>query len=157
VTTVKDLPRLPYSRMVIEESMRLYSPAWSFSRNVLAEDELRGYLIPAGRISLLCPYTTHRHPAFWEQPEVFDPLHFTPEHAAARPFYAYFLFGGGPRLCTGRTFAVIEAHLILARVAQRYRLCLERTCGLSPNHCLRNAHEGDCQCCSRLALSETNE
>lgn len=122
--TVEDLPNLPYSRMVLEESLRLYPPAWSFSRNALADDELGGYHIPAGSTVLLCPYTTHRHPAFWEQPEVFDPLRFTPECVAARPHYAYFPFGGGPRLCIGSAFAMMEAQLILATVAQRYRLCL---------------------------------
>jgi cytochrome P450 len=124
VPTVEDLPRLPYSRMVIEESMRLYPPAWSFSRNALAEDELGGYHVPTGSLILLCPYTTHRHPAFWEQPAVFDPLRFTPEHIASRPPYAYFPFGGGPRQCIGSAFALMEAQLILVTLAQRYRLCL---------------------------------
>ncbi len=122
--TVEDLPMLPYGSMVIEEAMRLYPPAWSFSRNAIAEDELGGYHIPAGSVILLCPYTTHRHPAFWEQPEVFDPLRFTPERVASRPHYAYFPFGGGPRQCIGNAFAMMEAHLILATVSQRYRLCL---------------------------------
>jgi cytochrome P450 len=122
--TVEDLPNLPYNRMVLEESLRLYPPAWSFSRNPLADDELGGYHIKAGSTVLLCPYTTHRHPAFWEQPEVFDPLRFTPERAASRPHYAYFPFGGGPRLYIGSAFAMMEAHLILATVAQRYRLRL---------------------------------
>ena len=121
--TVEDLPNLPYSRMVLEESLRLYPPAWSFSRNALADDELGGYHIKAGSTILLCPYTTHRHPAFWEQPEVFDPLRFSPERTASRPPYAYFPFGGGPRLCIGSAFALMEAQLILATVAQRYRLC----------------------------------
>jgi cytochrome P450 len=85
---------------------------------------LGGYPIPVGSTVLLCPYTTHRHPAFWEQPEVFDPLRFTPERVAARHHYAYFPFGGGPRLCAGLAFAMMEAHLILATVAQRFRLCL---------------------------------
>jgi cytochrome P450 len=93
--TVEDLPRLPYCRMVIEEALRLYPPAWSFSRNAVAQDELGGYPIPPGSMILLCPYTMHRHPAFWEQPEAFDPLRFTPERVAARPHYAYFPFGGG--------------------------------------------------------------
>jgi len=132
IPTGEDLPRLPYSRMVIEEAMRLYPPAWSFSRNALAEDELAGYPIPAGSLILLCPYTTHRHPAFWEQPEDFDPLRFTPECIASRPPYAYFPFGGGPRLCIGSTFAMMEAQLILATVAQRYRLCLSGATHIEP-------------------------
>ncbi len=92
------------------------------------------YDIKAGSTVWLCPYTTHRHPAFWEQLEVFDPLRFTPNMGPHAPTMRTSPFGGEPRLCTGRVFAVIEAHLILARVAQRYRLCLERKCGLSPNH-----------------------
>ena len=130
--TVEDLPALPYCRMVIEEAMRLYPPAWSFSRNAVVQDELGGYPISPGSMILLCPYTTHRHPAFWEQPEVFDPLRFTPERVAARPYYAYFPFGGGPRLCIGSAFAMMEAHLILATVAQRYRLCLETDVRVEP-------------------------
>lgn len=130
--TVEDLPHLPYSRMVLEEALRLYPPAWSFSRNALADDELGGYHLKAGSIVLLCPYTTHRHPAFWELPEVFDPLRFTPERVAARPHYAYFPFGGGPRLCIGSAFAMMEAQLILTAVAQRYRLCLGTDARIEP-------------------------
>ncbi len=81
--------------MVLEEALRLYPPAWSFSRNALTDDEIGGYHIPAGNMILLCPYTTHRHPAFWERPEEFDPLRFTPEQGAARPHYAYFPLGEG--------------------------------------------------------------
>ena len=130
--TVEDLPALPYSRMVLEEALRLYPPAWSFSRNALADDEIGGYHLPAGSMILLCPYTTHRHPAFWEQPEVFDPLRFRPERATARPHYAYFPFGGGPRLCIGNAFAMMEAHLVLATVAQHYRLCLGANVRVEP-------------------------
>jgi cytochrome P450 len=67
---------------------------------------------------------THRHPAFWEDPEVFDPERFAPERAASRPHYAYFPFGGGPRLCIGSNFALMEMQLILATIAQRYKLRL---------------------------------
>jgi cytochrome P450 len=132
VPTSEDLPRLSYCRMVIEESMRLYPPAWSFSRNAVAEDKLGGYPIPPGSLIWLCPYTTHRHPAFWKQPEIFDPLRFTPENIASRPPYAYFPFGGGPRLCIGNAFALMEAQLILATVAQRYRLCLQAETRIDP-------------------------
>jgi cytochrome P450 len=130
--TVEDLPRLPYCRMVIKEALRLYPPAWSFSRNAVAQDELGGYAIAPGSMILLCPYTTHRHPALWEQPEAFDPLRFTPERVAARPHYAYFPFGGGPRLCVGLAFAMMEAHLILATVAQRFRLRLGTEVRIDP-------------------------
>src|SRR6266700_2650341 len=88
------------------------------------EDEIGGYFIPANSMIVLSPYMTHRHPAFWENPEVFAPERFTPERAASRPLYAYFPFGGGPRTCIGSNFALMEMQLILATVAQRYRLRL---------------------------------
>lgn len=131
--SVDDLPRLAYTRMVIEESMRLYPPAWSFTRHVLADDEIGGYRIPKGSTIILSPYVTHRHPAFWENPEMFDPERFSAEHVAKRPRYAYFPFGGGPRLCIGSNFALMEAQLILATVLQRYRLRLVPDTIVEPN------------------------
>jgi len=121
---VEHLPRLPYTRMVLEETLRLYPPTFSLSRKALVDDEIGGYTLPAKSTILLCPYTTHRHPAFWENPEVFNPERFRPERAAGRPYFAYFPFGGGPRQCIGNNFALMEAQLILATVAQRYRLRL---------------------------------
>jgi cytochrome P450 len=121
---VADLANLPYTRMVLEESMRLYPPAWSWVRNTVEDDEIGGYRIPAKSLIFLSPYLTHRHPLFWEQPEQFDPQRFTPERSAGRPRYAYFPFGGGPRLCLGKNFTLLEAPLILATVAQRYQLRL---------------------------------
>lgn len=120
----EDLPNLPYTRMVIEESMRLYPPAWGISRKAIADDVIGGYYIPANAYILLLPYTVHRNADFWENPGEFDPERFTPERVAARPRYAYFPFGGGPRMCIGSSFALTEAQLILATVAQRYRLSL---------------------------------
>jgi cytochrome P450 len=121
---VEHLPRLPYTRMIVDETLRLYPPTFSLSRKALADDEIGGYALPAKSTILLCPYTTHRHPAFWEDPDVFDPERFLPERAAGRPHFAYFPFGGGPRQCIGNQFAIMEAQLILAIVAQRYRLRL---------------------------------
>jgi cytochrome P450 len=122
--TSEDLPRLPYTQMVIQESIRLYPPSWIISRNAVAEDAIGGYAIPAHAPILLLPYVTHRHPAFWQDPERFDPERFTPEQIATRPRYAYVPFGGGPRQCIGNTFAMTEAQLILATVAQQYRVAL---------------------------------
>ncbi len=122
--TVEHLPRLTYTSMVLQEALRLYPPIWVLSRKAIAADELGGYSIPPGSMVILSPYATHRHPAFWERPEVFDPERFTPERAAARPHYAHFPFGGGPRQCIGSNFALMEAQLVLAAVAQRYRLRL---------------------------------
>lgn len=122
--TVEDLPKLRYTRMVIEEAMRLYPPAWGIPRRIIADDTICGYHIPAGVEVSLSLYTMHRHPAFWDNPDAFDPERFTPERTEGCPPFAYFPFGGGPRLCIGAGFAMTEAQLILATVAQRYRLHL---------------------------------
>jgi cytochrome P450 len=110
--------------MVLEETMRLYPPAWSFGRKALVDDDIGGFHIPAGSIVWVSPYVTHRHPAFWERPEEFDPERFTPERSESRPRFAYFPFAGGPRMCVGRDFAMLVSTLVLATVAQRYRLDL---------------------------------
>lgn len=122
--TYQDVPQLTYARMVIEEAMRLYPPTWITARRPIADDEIGGYHIPANATVLLSPYVTQRHPNFWEKPEVFNPERFMPERVAARPRFAYFPFGGGPRVCVGRSFALLEAQLIVAAVAQQYRLHL---------------------------------
>jgi cytochrome P450 len=122
--TVEHLVELPYTRMVIEEALRLYPPAWIFGRKAIADDKIGGYSIPANSMIVLSPYITHRHPALWEHPEVFDPERFTPERSAGRPPFAYFPFGGGPRMCIGNNFALMEMQLILATIAQRYKLRL---------------------------------
>ena len=122
--TVDDLARLPYTRMVFEEAMRLYPPVWNFPREALEADEIDGYQVPAGTLMLLCPYITHRHPDLWERPDEFAPENFSAEREAARPPYVYYPFGAGPRTCLGIHFAMLEGQLILAMVAQRYRLRL---------------------------------
>jgi cytochrome P450 len=119
-----DLDRLPYTRMVIEESMRLYPPAWGFSRQALGPDVIGGYPLPAGWLVFVLPYVIHRLPSYWQDPERFDPARFTAERSAARPKFVYLPFGAGPRQCIGNQFAMVEAHLIVATLAQRYRLRL---------------------------------
>ena len=119
-----DLPRLGYTRRVIQEVLRLYPPTWLTARTPLEDDELGGYRIPAGALVLLSPYVTHRHPAVWEAPERFDSDRFRPESSAGRPAFAYFPFGGGPRRCIGSAFATAEMQCIVASVAQRHRLDL---------------------------------
>jgi cytochrome P450 len=120
--TVDDLPHLPYLRMTLEETLRLYPPAWSFLRHAVAADTLGGYRVPKRALVLISPYTMHRHPAFWERPEAYDPERFTPDRSVSRPRFAYVPFGGGPRQCIGNSFALTEAQLVLATVAQHYRL-----------------------------------
>jgi cytochrome P450 len=123
--TLADLPGLAYTRMVIDESLRLYPPAWLTERKALADDVLCGYPIPAGMTLAITPYVTHRHPQFWEAPETFDPERFSPPLIEARPRYAYIPFGGGPRQCIGISFAVLEMQLVLPMLLQHYRYELE--------------------------------
>jgi cytochrome P450 len=122
--TMQDLPNLPYTRMVIDEALRLYPAAWSLARQALNEDEVAGYMLPAGADLSLMVYNVHRDPRWWDDPEHFDPERFTPERSTGRPHYAYLPFGGGPRLCIGNQIALTEAPLILASIAQQYRLRL---------------------------------
>ena len=139
VPQIEDLPQLPFGRMVLEESMRLYPPAWLFARSSIDEDEISGYRIPKGASVLLFPSTTHRHPDFWEQPDVFDPGRFTAERSIGRHRFAYFPFGGGPRVCIGNQFALTEAQLILATILPRcqFRFLPEVTLAPSPLITLR--------------------
>ena len=110
--------------MVLDESLRLFPPAWVIGRLSLNDDEIGGYHIPGGSIITLSPYVTHRLPEYWENPEGFDPERWSPERAEQHPRFAYFPFAGGPRQCIGNNFALMEAQLIIATVAQRYRIDL---------------------------------
>lgn len=122
--TVADLPRLAYTRMIIDETMRLYPPVYILSRKATADAVIGGYHIPKGSAVDLSPYVTHRHPAFWPDPERFEPERFTPEQTATRHKYAYIPFSTGPRMCIGNNFALMEATLVLATLARRLRLRL---------------------------------
>jgi cytochrome P450 len=122
--SVADLPRLPYTERVVAESMRLYPPAWVIGRRARVDVDLDGYRIPAGAIVILSPFVTHRDPRWYPEPLCFDPDRFAPQARALRPRYAYFPFGGGPRVCIGEGFALMEARLLLATLAQRVRLLL---------------------------------
>ncbi|WP_026605943.1 cytochrome P450 [Methylocapsa acidiphila] len=117
-----DLAELQYTRMVIEEAMRLYPPAHTISRTALREDWIGGVRIPAGAVIFINVYVTHRNPNLWPEPERFDPERFAPEAVAKRHRFAYLPFGGGPRVCIGNGFAMAEAQTILATLAQRCRL-----------------------------------
>jgi cytochrome P450 len=119
-----DLANLPYTRMVVDEAMRLYPPAWGFSRQALNDDTLGGFHLPRGWLAFVVPYVLHRLPAYWKDPEAFEPERFSPERSADRPKFVYVPFGAGPRQCIGNQFALIEAHLSVATFTQRYRLQL---------------------------------
>ncbi len=122
--SLEDLPNLTYTRMILDEALRLDSPVSMVARDAVADDLVDGYPVPAGATVTILPYITHRHPDYWEKPEEFYPEHFTPERVEARPRYAYYPFGAGPRICLGKHFALLEATIALARVASRYSLRL---------------------------------
>ncbi|HEX9930807.1 MAG TPA: cytochrome P450 [Pyrinomonadaceae bacterium] len=118
--TVEDLPRLPFTRMVFEETMRLFPPAWGQPRQSIGADEIGGFRIDAGKMLVVSQYIVHRHPQFWQRPEDFCPERFTPENSKNRPRFAYFPFGGGARQCIGNHFAMMEAQIVLATIAQNF-------------------------------------
>lgn len=119
--TFADLPALAYTRMVLSESMRLYPPIWVIGRRVAEPFQAGGYTLEAGSLLFVSQWTMNRDPRYWEDPERFDPLRWTPEAVAARPRFAYFPFGGGPRLCIGEQFAWMEGTLLLAVLARRWK------------------------------------
>jgi len=140
--TFEDLPRLSYALNVIQESLRLYPPVWMIGRQSKTADVICGYAIPAGGRVTVSPYVLHHHPKYWEHPEAFDPERFTPERSKGRPRSAYIPFGGGPRLCIGNNFALMEAQIMLSMITQRYRLVLDPTAVVEPEVALtvRPAH-----------------
>jgi len=148
--TADDVARLPYTRMILAEAMRLYPPAWIVGRRALAPFEVRGFTIPARSIVLLCQYITHRDARWFPDPDRFDPDRWTPERAAERPKFSYFPFGGGPRVCIGEPFAWMEGVIVLATIAQRWRLrlvpghpiALQPIITLRPKHGMRMIVEG---------------
>lgn len=112
----------PYVEQVLQEALRLYPPAWLFTRRALGDDVLGGFHVPAGTDVFICPYLLHRQTAHWDRPEVFDPLRFEPAAVGARHGYAYLPFSAGPRYCIGATFAMAEMTMHLVMVADRFRL-----------------------------------
>ncbi|WP_330343249.1 cytochrome P450 [Streptomyces sp. NBC_00557] len=124
VPRFEDLPQLTYTRRVIDETLRIYSPAYQTMRHAREEDVIAGYRIPSGSNVLLNSYLLHRHPEFWPDPDRFDPENFAPERVAARPKHAYIPFGSGRRVCIGKHFALTELTLALATVARGHRLLL---------------------------------
>nr|MBP8948184.1 cytochrome P450 [Promineifilum sp.] len=120
-----DLPHLPTTMQIIKEAMRLYPPAWVVNvRRAAADTTLGPYAVKQGDRLWLSPFVMHRRPEFFPDPERFDPDRWTPERERALPKFAYMPFGGGPRVCIGNGFALMEAHLIVAAIARRYRLRL---------------------------------
>jgi cytochrome P450 len=119
-----DLTALKWTRMVIEEALRLYPPAYRIVRTAIGEDRIGGVRVQPGAIIDINSYVTHRNPRLWPAPESFEPERFAPAAVAVRHRFAYLPFGGGPRICIGNGFAMAEAQIILAAIAQRYRVCI---------------------------------
>lgn len=123
--TMADLPQLRYTDMVLKESMRIYPPAWLLSGRVAVADcTLGGYQIPAGTLLAISSWVTHHDARFFSEPDRFNPQRWNTEDEQQRPKFAYFPFGGGPRMCIGQAFAMMEATLILTTIAQRFQLTL---------------------------------
>ncbi len=119
---VEDLPRLPYLAMVIDEVLRLYPPVHFIDRRPLADVELDGCPVRAGSYLLLSPLLTHRDPRFFPEPAAFRPERWSEEEQGKRPRYSFFPFGGGPHVCIGEVLARMELGLVIATLAQRWRL-----------------------------------
>jgi cytochrome P450 len=122
--SVRDLAQLPYSEWVVKEAMRLYPPAGGVTRQPIDDIELGGYPIAKGSTITIATYVMHRDPKLYPDPEHFDPERLSPENEAKLPRYAYLPFGGGPRVCIGNSFAMMEARLILMTVLQHFQLSL---------------------------------
>jgi cytochrome P450 len=144
-----DLANLPYTLSVFEEALRLYPPAWIITRKALKADAFAGFPVRPNSLVVISPYTIHRHPDYWTDPLRFDPQRFLADkcqpEAGERPRFSFIPFGGGPRICIGDGFARVEAQVILAMVAGRYRLellpgpepAIEALVTLRPQHGLK--------------------
>jgi cytochrome P450 len=120
--TLADLPRLKYTSMVVQEGMRLYPPVWVFERQAIEPDSFGGFAVKKGSVVAISPWALHRNPAYWDNPEGFDPERFSEAEIARRPRNAYLPFAVGPRQCIGNAFAMMEAQIIVAMMAQSRRL-----------------------------------
>jgi cytochrome P450 len=121
---VADVPRLPYAGMVVAESLRLYPPAYGLGRQAERATEIAGHAVAAGDILVAPTWVVHRDARWFEEPAAFRPERWSGDLAQRLPRFAYFPFGGGPRQCIGNSFAQMEAILIVAAIASRFRLDL---------------------------------
>lgn len=139
---VADLMKLPYTEKVVKETLRLYPPAWIMSREALQDCEVGGYRVPAGTQLLISQWVMHRDPRFFDDPEEFKPERWTDELTKRLPRYAYLPFGGGARVCIGSSFAMMQTMLVLATVAQKYKMTPAGGSGPKPNPSLTLRPQG---------------
>lgn len=132
VPTLEEVRQCEFLDQVVDESLRLYPPAWTVEREPLEDRRIDGYTIEAGSIVSVGPYFVHHNPDVWANPEGFDPDRFGPDGDAPDHRYAHFPFGGGPRMCVGADFAILESKLVLATILGRYRLDLVPGHGVEP-------------------------
>jgi cytochrome P450 len=118
--TFEDVPKLVYVRQVVEETLRLRPPAPIIPRNAALEDEIDGYRVTPGDVVFMFFWGTHRHPAFWQDAETFDPERFAPERSKERHSWSFVPFSGGPRTCIGNMFALVEASVLVAQMLTRF-------------------------------------
>jgi len=123
--TADDVPKLHYANQIVQETLRLYPAAWTLNREVVKEVEIGGHLFQPGDTLMMSQYVMHRDPRFYEEPDKFIPERFEGDLLKRIPQFAYFPFGGGPRICIGNNFALMEAPLLLATIGQKYRLRLK--------------------------------
>ncbi len=117
-----DLAAMPLLGRTLDESLRIFPPAWTLGRRAVGDDMIGGYFVPADTVIAVCIYTLHHHPGLWDRPEVFDPERFSPENLKERNKFSYVPFGAGPRQCIGNSFGLMEAALVMACVLQRFEL-----------------------------------
>jgi cytochrome P450 len=142
VPTVADVPRLRFTEMIVMEALRLYPPLWVIGRQSTEDCELGGYAVPAGSLIQMSQWVVHRDPRFYADPDSFNPKRWAERPLKTLPKYAYFPFSGGPRMCIGNSFAALEMALVIAMVAQRFRLAVAPgfSPSLLPSMTLRPAH-----------------
>jgi cytochrome P450 len=150
--TAGDMPRLRYAEGVVRESMRLYPPAWALGREAIAPCTIGGYRIEPGTQLWVAQWVVHRDPRWFSEPEAFRPERWENDFAKSLPRHAYFPFGGGPRVCIGNAFAMMEAVLILVTIARRFRVTPPadaRPLALAPSVTLRPKHGVPLICSAR--------
>ena len=127
---VHDIPNLALTSRIVKEAMRLYPPAWAIVRTAVEDVELSGYTVPAKSTVIMSQWVMHRDPRFYDEPERFHPDRWLEDRYNSAPRFTYFPFGGGPRICIGASFAMTEAVLVLATIAQKWQMRL--ACAIAP-------------------------